>query len=122
MADLDRVRWGILSTAKIGLHRFIPGAIGSNNGVVTAIAGRDKARAEQAAEKLGVPRAYGSYEELLADPEIDAIYNPLPNTMHAEWTLRAAQAGKPISAKSRSPAMPPRLSPWWKGVGSTAYC
>jgi predicted dehydrogenase len=96
MVTTDRIRWGILSTANIGLHRFIPGAIGSNNGVVTAIAGRDKDRAEQAAAKLGIPRAYGSYEELLADPEIDAIYNPLPNTLHAEWTLRAAQAGKPI--------------------------
>ena len=96
MAGHDRVRWGILSTAKIGLHRFIPGAMASSNGVVTAIASRDKERAARAAIELGIPRAYGSYEELLADPEVDAIYNPLPNTMHAEWTLRAAQAGKPI--------------------------
>jgi xylose dehydrogenase (NAD/NADP) len=96
MATTDRVRWGILSTAKIGLHRFIPGAMASNNGVVTAIASRIRDRAEQAAAKLGIPQVYGSYDELLADPEIDAIYNPLPNTMHAEWTLRAAQAGKPI--------------------------
>jgi predicted dehydrogenase len=92
----DRIRWGILSTANIGLNRFIPGAAASSNGVVAAIASRDSARAQAAAARLGIPRAQGSYEALLADPEIDAIYNPLPNSMHAEWTLKAAEAGKPI--------------------------
>jgi predicted dehydrogenase len=92
----DRVRWGILSTANIGVHRFIPGAMASSNGTVTAIGGRDRNRTARVAAKLGIPRVHGSYDELLADPEIDAIYNPLPNTMHAEWTLRAAQAGKPV--------------------------
>jgi predicted dehydrogenase len=68
----------------------------SHNGVVTAIASRDEARARDAATRLGIARAYGSYEELLADPEIDAIYNPLPNSLHAEWTVKAAAAGKAI--------------------------
>ncbi|HWE60555.1 MAG TPA: Gfo/Idh/MocA family oxidoreductase [Chloroflexota bacterium] len=92
----DRIRWGILSTARIGLTRFIPGAAAARNGVVAAIASRDHARAQEAAASLGIERAYGSYEELLADPEVDAIYNPLPNGMHGEWTLKAAEAGKPV--------------------------
>jgi predicted dehydrogenase len=92
----ERVRWGILSTANIALKRFIPGAMASHNGVVAAIASRDAARAREAATRLGIARAYGSYEELLADPEIDAIYNPLPNSLHAEWTVKAAAAGKAI--------------------------
>jgi xylose dehydrogenase (NAD/NADP) len=96
MAGRDRIRWGILSTANIGRKSFIPGAIASSNGAVTAIGSRDLARATQTASSLGIPRVYGSYEELLADPEVDAVYNPLPNSMHAEWTLRAAEAGKAI--------------------------
>jgi predicted dehydrogenase len=92
----ERIRWGILSTANIGLKRFIPGAIASRNGTVLAIASRDAMRAHDAAERLGISRAYGTYEELLDDPEIDAIYNPLPNSMHAEWTAKAARAGKAI--------------------------
>jgi predicted dehydrogenase len=92
----ERIRWGILSTANIGLKRFIPGAQASDNGVVAAIASRDGARARDTAARLGIPRAYASYEELLADPEIDAIYNPLPNSLHAEWTAKAAAAGKPV--------------------------
>jgi xylose dehydrogenase (NAD/NADP) len=96
MIATDRVRWGILSTAGIAVHRFIPGVIASNNGEVAAIASRDLARAAAVAEKFGVPRAHGSYDDLLADPEVDAIYNPLPNSMHAEWTLRAAEAGKAV--------------------------
>lgn len=96
MSTSGRIRWGILSTARIGLTRFIPGAAKSRNGVVHAIASRDGARAAAAAAELGIPRVHDSYEALLADPEVDAIYNPLPNSMHAEWTLRAAEAGKPI--------------------------
>jgi xylose dehydrogenase (NAD/NADP) len=96
METAKPVRWGILSTAGIAVHRFIPGAMASSNGVVAAIASRDRERAATVAAKLGIPRAHGSYEDLLADPEVDAIYNPLPNSMHAEWTIRAADAGKPI--------------------------
>ena len=80
----DKIRWGILSTAKIGTGRVIPAMQQSRNGVVVAIGSRDQERAQQAADTLGIPRAHGSYEALLADPEIDAIYNPLPNSMHAE--------------------------------------
>jgi predicted dehydrogenase len=90
-----RIRWGILSTANIGIKRFIPGVQKSHNGIVAAIGGRDLAKTRGVAEQLGIPKAYGSYAELLADPDIDAIYNPLPNAMHAEWTLKAAAAGKP---------------------------
>ncbi len=96
MAVSNPVRWGILSTAGIGVHRFIPGAMASANGVVAAIAGRDRERTARVAAKLGIPRVHASYAELLADPAVDAIYNPLPNSMHAEWTLRAAEAGKPV--------------------------
>lgn len=91
-----RIRWGILSTANIAIKRFIPGAASSSNGVVAAIASRDGARARDVAQRLRIPRAYGSYEELLADPDVDAIYNPLPNSLHAEWTLAAAAARKPV--------------------------
>jgi predicted dehydrogenase len=85
-----------LSTANIGLKCFIPGVIASRNGVVAAIASRDPARAAQAAARFGIPSVLDTYDDLLADPDVDAIYNPLPNSMHAEWTLRAAEAGKPI--------------------------
>ena len=92
----DRIRWGILGTGRHALLRFIPGVAASCNGVVAAIASRDHGRAQDTAAKLGIERAYGSYEALLADAGVDAIYNPLPNSMHGEWTLRAAEAGKPV--------------------------
>ena len=93
---IEKIRWGILSTAKIGTERVIPAMQQSRNGVVQAIASRTPERAQRAAEALGIPRAHGSYEALLADPEIDAIYNPLPNSMHAEWSIRCAEAGLPV--------------------------
>ncbi len=93
MSDL---RWGVLSTAKIGVEKVIPGIQRSRRGSVTAIASRDLARAQAAAADLGIPKAYGSYEDLLADPEIDAIYNPLPNNLHVDLTLQAAAAGKAV--------------------------
>ncbi|MGH2391377.1 MAG: Gfo/Idh/MocA family protein [Chloroflexota bacterium] len=96
MTTTSPVRWGILSTARIGLHRFIPGAMASTNGVVSAIASRDRDRAAQAAATLGIPRVHGSYEDLLTDPEVDAVYNPLPNSLHDEWTRKAVEAGKPV--------------------------
>ncbi len=92
----DRVRWGILGAANIARKRFIPGVARTTNGVVTALASRDGERARTVAAELGIPTAYDSYEALLADPDVDAIYNPLPNTLHAEWTLKAAAAGKAI--------------------------
>jgi predicted dehydrogenase len=91
-----KVRWGVLSTAAIGVKKVIPGMQKCSHAHVTAIASRDLIRARYAAEALGIPAAYGSYEELLADPEIDAIYNPLPNQMHVPWTIKAAEAGKHV--------------------------
>ncbi|HEX2907565.1 MAG TPA: Gfo/Idh/MocA family oxidoreductase [Phototrophicaceae bacterium] len=91
-----KIRWGILSTARIGRNSVIPGIHQSNNGEVVAVASRDRERAQTFAAEVQIPRAYGSYEELLADPDIDAIYNPLPNSEHAEWAMRSAAAGKPM--------------------------
>ena len=90
------IRWGILSTADIGMSKVTPAIQQAANCEVTAIASRDLARAESAARQLGIEKAYGSYEELLADGDIDALYIPLPNDMHAEWTIKAAEAGKHI--------------------------
>ena len=92
----EKVRWGILSTAAIGARKVIPGIQRSQRGTVAAIASRDEARARQAADLLGIPKAYGSYEALLADPEIDAVYNPLPNNLHVPWTIKAVEAGKHV--------------------------
>jgi len=90
------VRWGILSTAKIGTQKVVPGMLKSGQLEVAAIASRDAARAQAAAAALGIPKAYGSYEELLADRTIEAIYNPLPNHLHVPLTLAALQAGKHV--------------------------
>ena len=90
------VRWGVLSTAKIGVTKVIPGLQRSPMCHVAAIGSRSIGTAEQAATTLGIPRAYGSYEALLADPDIDAIYNPLPNHLHVPWTIKAMEAGKHV--------------------------
>ena len=91
-----RIRWGVLSTAAIGIKKVIPGMQQGQYVSFTAIASRDLAKAKEAATTLGIAKAYGSYEELLADPDIDAIYNPLPNQMHVPWTIKAAEAGKHV--------------------------
>ena len=90
------VRWGILGAANIALQRVVPAMQHSPHTPVVAIASRDLAKARLAADRLGIPRAYGSYEELLDDPDIEAIYNPLPNHLHVPWTIRAAEAGKHV--------------------------
>jgi predicted dehydrogenase len=90
------VRWGILGTAKIALEKVIPGMRGSALSEVVAIASRDIAKARAAAKRLGIPRAYGSYQELIDDPDIEAIYNPLPNHLHVPWSIRAAEQGKHV--------------------------
>jgi predicted dehydrogenase len=95
-AKTDRVRWGIISTAKIGTEKVIPGMLKSKDFEVRAIASRSLPMAKKAARKLGIPVAYGSYEELLDDPEIDAVYNPLPNHLHVPLTLAAARKGKHV--------------------------
>jgi D-xylose 1-dehydrogenase (NADP+, D-xylono-1,5-lactone-forming) len=92
----QKLRWGILSTAKIARNRFIPGVRNGTEGEVVAVASRDAARAQQFASDLGIARAHGSYEALLEDPGVDAVYIGLPNGMHPDWTVRAAQAGKHV--------------------------
>jgi predicted dehydrogenase len=91
-----KVRWGVLSTARIGTEKVIPAMQSGRYCEIAAIASRDLDRARAAADRLGIPKAYGSYEELLADPGIDAIYNPLPNHLHVPWSLRALEAGKHV--------------------------
>lgn len=93
---MGKLRWGILSTAKIATVKVIPGMLKSSLFKVHAIASRDLASARSEAARLGISKAYGSYEELLADPEIDIIYNPLPNHLHVEWTATAIKAGKHV--------------------------
>ncbi len=91
-----KVRWGVISTANIGRAAVIPAIQASRNGDVAAVAGRDLAKVEAFAAKLGIPRAYGSYEALLEADDIDAVYIPLPNSLHHEWALKAAERGKHI--------------------------
>jgi D-xylose 1-dehydrogenase (NADP+, D-xylono-1,5-lactone-forming) len=89
------MRLGILSTARIN-RLVLPAAQASDKVDVVAVASRDAERAEAYAREHGIPRAYGSYDELLADPELDAVYNPLPNSLHVEWSIRALEAGKHV--------------------------
>ncbi len=96
MTARARCRFGVLGAANIATKRFVPAVRDSRNAEIVAIASRDGARAREVATRFAIPRSYDSYEALLADPEIDAIYNPLPNALHAEWTLAAARAGKAI--------------------------
>jgi predicted dehydrogenase len=93
----DVIRWGVLGVAKIATARVIPPVQrAARHCAIDAIASRDADKADEAAARLGIPRAYGSYEALLADPDIDAIYNPLPNHLHVPWTIRAAESGKHV--------------------------
>ena len=89
------VKWGIISTADIN-RKVIPGAHASPKVDLVAVASRDQARADAYAQEWEIPRAYGSYDELLADPEIEAVYISLPNTMHCEWSIKALEAGKHV--------------------------
>ncbi|MGW8370482.1 MAG: Gfo/Idh/MocA family protein [Gammaproteobacteria bacterium] len=93
---MSNVRWGILSTARIGVEKVIPAIQNCANCEVVAIASRSGERARQAAERLQIPKAYDSYEALLADSDVDAIYNPLPNHLHVPWSVRALEAGKHV--------------------------
>ena len=90
----QKIRWGILSTANIAVKKVIPAMQQSPWCEIAAIASRDLSKAIDAANKLQIPKAYGTYEELLADESIEAVYNPLPNHLHVPWTLKAAEAGK----------------------------
>ncbi|WP_085907134.1 Gfo/Idh/MocA family protein [Kiloniella majae] len=100
------LRWGILSTAKIGVEHVIPAILNADNAVITAIASRDKSKANRLAERFAIPHTFGSYDDLLASDLVDAIYIPLPTAHHVEWSIKAANAGKhvlcekPISLKA----------------------
>jgi predicted dehydrogenase len=97
MANMSKkIRWGVLSTAAIGLKKVIPAMQQGQLTTIAAIASRDLSKAKEAAAAHSIPKAYGSYEELLADADIDAIYNPLPNHLHVPWTIKAAEAGKHV--------------------------
>src|SRR2546430_8228063 len=92
MTRQDKVKWGVLGVASIATKKVIPGMQKGEWSEITAIASRDLKKAKEAARKLGIPKAYGSYEELLADTEIEAVYNPLPNHLHVPWVIKAAEA------------------------------
>ncbi|RBP05766.1 putative dehydrogenase [Roseiarcus fermentans] len=93
---MRKVKWGVLGVAKIATEKVIPAMQRAQRCDIAAIASRDDSRAREAANQLGIGRAYGSYEALLADPEIEAIYNPLPNELHVPWSIKALEAGKPV--------------------------
>lgn len=90
------VKWGVLSTAKIGIEKVIPAMQQSEICDIAAIASRDRSKARAAASDLGIAKAYDTYEALIADPDIEAIYNPLPNHLHVPWSAKAAEAGKHV--------------------------
>src|SRR6266545_6153659 len=93
---MQKIRWGVLGVAAIAVNKVIPAMQHGRFSQVTGIASRDRRKAEEAAEDLNIQKAYGSYEELLADPDIEAIYNPLPNHLHVPWSIKAAEAGKHV--------------------------
>ena len=92
---MRKLRWGLLSTARIN-RALLPPLRSSARNELTAVASRDLDRAQAYANERNIPRVFGSYEAMLADPDVDVIYNPLPNSMHTEWTIKAAQAGKHV--------------------------
>jgi predicted dehydrogenase len=93
---MSKVRWGILSTARIGVEKVIPAMQRGAHSDIVAIASRDLERGRAAAARLGIPKVYGSYEALLADPNVEAVYNPLPNHLHVSWSIAALEAGKHV--------------------------
>ena len=92
---MNKLRWGLLSTARIN-RALLPPLRSSPRNELTAVASRDLEKAKEYAKERNIPRVFGSYEAMLADPDVDVIYNPLPNSMHTEWTIKAAQAGKHV--------------------------
>jgi predicted dehydrogenase len=93
---IEKVRWGVLGAAKIAVNQVIPAMQQGEWSEVVAIASRTRDKAQAAATLVGIPKAYASYEELLADPDVEAIYNPLPNHLHVPWSIKAAEAGKHV--------------------------
>src|SRR5688500_3092989 len=92
----QKIRWGILSAARIAESALVPAIHAAKNSELIAVASRDMEKGKAFAQRCTIPQVYGSYEELLAAPDIDAIYIPLPNGLHAEWSIKAAQAGKHV--------------------------
>lgn len=92
----QKVKWGILSTANIGTQKVIPAMQQGDNCEIIAISSRNLDKAKSTAKELDIPRAYGSYEDLLADPDVEAVYNPLPNHLHVPWSIKALEAGKHV--------------------------
>ena len=92
----QKIRWGVLGVSKFAVEKIIPAMKGCHEAEITAIASRDGAKARAAAAEVGLAKAFGSYEEMLADPEIDVVYNPLPNHLHVPLSVRAAEAGKHV--------------------------
>src|SRR5438046_8876562 len=90
MVKQDKVKWGVLGVASIATRKVIPGMQKGSWSEITAIASRDLTRAKNAAEQLGIAKAFGSYEDLIADREIEAIYNPMPNHLHVPWSIKPA--------------------------------
>jgi len=93
---MKKIRWGVLSTARIGTETVIPAMQLGEYCTISAIASRQLEKAQAAARQLGIKKAYGSYEELLSDPDIDAVYIPLPNHLHVSWAIKALNAGKHV--------------------------
>ncbi len=93
---MSKIRWGVLSTSKFAQAKIIPAILKCEHSQVTAIASRDVAKAKISADHFGIPKVYGSYEELLADKEVDVIYNPMPNYLHVPWSIKALEAGKHV--------------------------
>ncbi len=93
---MRKVKWGVLGVAKIAVEKVIPAMQRGDVSQIAAIASRDLGKARAAAERLGVQHTFGSYEDLIADSEIEAVYNPLPNELHAPWTIHALKAGKHV--------------------------
>ncbi|MCB1124329.1 MAG: Gfo/Idh/MocA family oxidoreductase, partial [Verrucomicrobiae bacterium] len=93
---MEKVKWGILSTANFARERFLPGVLLAEKCEVVAIASRDLDKARDMADHFQIPKAYGTYEEILADPEIDLVYVPLPNHLHVDWAIKVLEAGKHV--------------------------
>jgi len=93
---MKKLRWGVLSTANIGLEKVIPAMQEGEYCEMSAIASQSQEKAQAAAAQLSIPKAYGSYDELLVDAEIDAVYIPLPNHLHVPWAIKALKAGKHV--------------------------
>src|SRR5882672_10496201 len=93
---MSKIRWGVLGAASIGINYVIPAMQQGTYSEVTAIASRAQERADSVAQKFGIGKAYGSYDALLADPDVDAVYIPLPNDQHVPWSIKALEAGKHV--------------------------